>query len=136
VQAEQPSRQNRCLGYGLINVGRRGRGYGEREAAQSPLPRRVLAGWRGRLVAQRGDRIAFSRATGSRSAPGPSRVAIDVANAGGGLADEIDAAGAEAVKGLRAYGYSWAEIGPRLGITRQAAQQRWGITSRAQPRHT
>ncbi len=43
-----------------------------------------------------------------------------------GLADEIDAAMAEAVKGLRAYGYSWAEIGSRLGITRQAAQQRWG----------
>jgi hypothetical protein len=45
------------------------------------------------------------------------------------LADEIDAAIAEAVKGLRAYGYSWAEIGSRLGITRQAAQQRWGAPS-------
>jgi hypothetical protein len=43
-----------------------------------------------------------------------------------GLAEEIDAAIIEAVKGLRAYGYSWAEIGSRLGITRQAAQQRWG----------
>jgi hypothetical protein len=43
-----------------------------------------------------------------------------------GLADEMDAAVAEAVKGLRACGYSWAEIGSRLGITRQAAQQRWG----------
>ena len=32
----------------------------------------------------------------------------------------------EAVKGLRDFGYSWAEIGSRLGITRQAAQQRWG----------
>jgi hypothetical protein len=42
------------------------------------------------------------------------------------LAEETDAAIAEAVKGLRAYGYSWAEIGARLGITRQAAQQRWG----------
>ena len=43
-----------------------------------------------------------------------------------GLADEIDAAIAEAVKGLRERGYSWAEIGSRLGVTRQAAQQRWG----------
>jgi hypothetical protein len=34
VQAEQPSRQDRCLGYGLINVGRRGREYGEREATR------------------------------------------------------------------------------------------------------
>ena len=43
-----------------------------------------------------------------------------------GLADEIDTAIAEAAKGLRDCGYSWAEIGSRLGITRQAAQQRWG----------
>ena len=34
-----------------------------------------------------------------------------------------------AVTGLRAFGYSWTEIGSRLGITRQAAQQRWGRTS-------
>jgi hypothetical protein len=43
-----------------------------------------------------------------------------------GLADELDAAIAQAVQGLRGRGYSWAEIGARLGITRQAAQQRWG----------
>ena len=43
-----------------------------------------------------------------------------------GLAEEIDTAIAEAVKGLRASGYSWTEIGSRLGITSQAAQQRWG----------
>jgi len=42
------------------------------------------------------------------------------------LAEEIDTAIAEAVKGLRSHGYSWAEIGARLGIARQAAQQRWG----------
>jgi hypothetical protein len=46
-----------------------------------------------------------------------------------GLAEEIDTAMAETVKGLRACGYSWAEIGSRLGITRQAAQQRWGASS-------
>ena len=45
-----------------------------------------------------------------------------------GLAEEIDTAMGEAVKGLRACGYSWAEIGSRLGITRQAAQQRWGAS--------
>jgi hypothetical protein len=43
-----------------------------------------------------------------------------------GLADELDDAIAQAVNGLRAQGYSWAEIGARLGISRQAAQQRWG----------
>jgi hypothetical protein len=42
------------------------------------------------------------------------------------LAAEIDTATGQAVAGLRARGYSWAEIGTRLGITRQAAQQRWG----------
>jgi hypothetical protein len=43
-----------------------------------------------------------------------------------GLSAEIDTAISQAVTGLRAFGYSWAEIGSRLGITRQAAQQRWG----------
>ena len=43
-----------------------------------------------------------------------------------GLSAEIDSAIAQAVTGLRGFGYSWAEIGSRLGITRQAAQQRWG----------
>ena len=42
------------------------------------------------------------------------------------LADDLDAAIRRAITGLRKRGYSWAEIGTRLGITRQAAQQRWG----------
>ena len=46
-----------------------------------------------------------------------------------GLSAEIDTAISQAVSGLRAFGYSWAEIGSRLGITRQAAQQRWGRAS-------
>ncbi len=43
-----------------------------------------------------------------------------------GLSAEIDDAIGQAVTGLRAHGYSWAEIAARLGVTRQAAQQRWG----------
>jgi hypothetical protein len=43
-----------------------------------------------------------------------------------GLSAEIDTAISQAVHGLRGFGYSWADIGSRLGITRQAAQQRWG----------
>ena len=42
------------------------------------------------------------------------------------LSAEVDAAIGQAFSGLRGFGYSWAEIGARLGITRQAAQQRWG----------
>ena len=45
------------------------------------------------------------------------------------LADDLDDDIRQAVKGLRGFGYSWAEIGSRLGITRQAAQQRWGHAS-------
>jgi len=47
------------------------------------------------------------------------------------LADEVDRATDTAVAGLRRVGYSWAEIASRLGITRQAAQQRWGNTTAA-----
>jgi hypothetical protein len=42
------------------------------------------------------------------------------------LADHLDEAIAFAIGGLREFGYSWAEIGNRLGVSRQACQQRWG----------
>jgi hypothetical protein len=42
-----------------------------------------------------------------------------------GLANELDDAIAQAVKGLGTQGYSWTEIGDRLGSTRQAARQHW-----------
>jgi hypothetical protein len=42
------------------------------------------------------------------------------------IADEIGMAIQDAITGLRANGYSWADIALRLNITRQAAQQRWG----------
>ena len=41
------------------------------------------------------------------------------------LATDLDQAINEAVTGLREFGYSWADIARPLGITRQAAQQRW-----------
>ena len=42
------------------------------------------------------------------------------------LAGELDRAIDAAVRGLRDAGYSWGEIASRLGVSRQAAQQRWG----------
>lgn len=42
------------------------------------------------------------------------------------LSATVDDALAAAVTGLRRAGYSWSEIAARLGITRQAAHQRWG----------
>ena len=44
------------------------------------------------------------------------------------LTDEVNAALGSAVIGLRLLGYSWAEIGTRLGVSRQAVHQRWGDT--------
>ena len=43
------------------------------------------------------------------------------------LAGAVEAAIQEAVIGLRQFGYSWTEIGERLGVSRQAARQRWGV---------
>jgi hypothetical protein len=42
------------------------------------------------------------------------------------LARTLDDCINDAVTGLRAFGYSWAEIANRIGVTRQAAHQRWG----------
>ena len=45
------------------------------------------------------------------------------------LYGEVEAALGRAVLGLRLLGYSWAEIGTRLGVTRQAVHERWSETS-------
>jgi hypothetical protein len=39
---------------------------------------------------------------------------------------DVDAVTRIAVKGLREFGYSWAEIADRLGVSRQAVQMRYG----------
>jgi hypothetical protein len=44
------------------------------------------------------------------------------------LAIDLEEATRQAIAGLRGFGYSWADIAMRLGITRQGAQQRWGET--------
>lgn len=62
------------------------------------------------------------RAHGRRVATGDVEALRDLI----ALSADLDTAIGEAVIGLRAFGYSWAEIGSRLGISRQAAQQRWG----------
>jgi hypothetical protein len=41
------------------------------------------------------------------------------------IRDELDEAIIAAIAGQRSYGRSWADIGDALGITRQAAQQRY-----------
>jgi len=51
---------------------------------------------------------------------------IEAITAMAALADDLETATRQAIAGLRGYGYSWADIAARLGITRQGAQQRWG----------
>ena len=84
---------------------------------------------RARRLVENDDYAAFARrilrAYARRVADGD----IDALIAMTGLTQEIDTAIGQAVTGLRRFGYSWAEIGSRLGITRQAAQQRWGQAS-------
>ncbi len=62
------------------------------------------------------------RAYSRRIAAGDVDALADMAD----LAAEVETAMGRAVTGLRERGYSWADIGTRLAITRQAAQQRWG----------
>jgi hypothetical protein len=57
---------------------------------------------------------------------------IDAIGEMAAIADACEIAISEAITGLRAMGYSWAGIGARLGITRQAAQQRWGASTSPQ----
>ena len=42
------------------------------------------------------------------------------------LRSDVDTAVRTAVEGLRSVGYSWSEVGFRLGVSKQAAQMRYG----------
>jgi hypothetical protein len=79
-----------------------------------------------RNVVENDDYAAFTRrilaAHGRRIARGD----IEGIDALAEIWISLDAAMSVAVRGLRANGYSWADIATRLGVTRQAAQQRWG----------
>ena len=63
-------------------------------------------------------------AAGKRVATGDVDALPDLAQ----LSADLDAALITAVQGLREFGYSWEQIASWLGVTRQAAQQRWGGT--------
>ena len=91
------------------------------KTALTPKPRR--------RVIENDDYAAFTRRVLRSYARRVALGDIEALEAMTGLADDIDTAIAHAVAGLRARGYSWADIGNRLGVTRQAAQQRWGTGS-------
>jgi hypothetical protein len=79
-----------------------------------------------RNVVENDDYAAFTRrvltAHGRRIARGDIEGLAALAE----ITTSLDAAMSLAIQGLRANGYSWVDIATRLGITRQAAQQRWG----------
>jgi hypothetical protein len=88
---------------------------------------RSLTAKRRRRVVENDDYAAFVtralRAYSRRVASGD----IDALTGMATLSADLDHAIADAITALRArHGYSWADIGHRLGITRQAAQKRWG----------
>ena len=93
-----------------------------------PVNGRLTGNGRGRLV-DNDAYAAFARrviaAYGRRIATGDVEALPDMVR----LSADLDTAIATAVAGLRRFGYSWAEIAARLGITRQAAHQRWHDTT-------
>lgn len=66
--------------------------------------------------------VRMTRALGARIAAGDPYDLELV----GDVATALQKAERAAVTGLRKQGYSWADIGDGAGISRQAAQQRWG----------
>ena len=91
--------------------------------------KRPLTPKRRRDVVENDEYAAFARrivrAYARRVATGDIEALADLTT----LAADVEAAIRVAVIGLRNFGYSWADIAARLGVTRQAAQQRWGDAS-------
>jgi hypothetical protein len=81
---------------------------------------------RSRPVVENDEYAAFLRrvirAYGRRIAAGDIDALADAIT----LSWQLDNSIRTAISGLRERGYSWADIGLQLGVTRQAAQQRWG----------
>ena len=101
-------------------------GFDPGRFATTPVNQPVGRRRRRRDVVENDDFAAFVRrivrAYGRRVASGDVEALAALIS----LGTDIERATDNAVAGLRQHGYSWAEIGARLGLTRQAAQQRWG----------
>ena len=96
----------------------------QRRTGHGPTSRRTS-----RRVVENDDYAAFTGRVLAAHARRISRGDIEGLPALNALAADIDTALLHAVTGLRAAGYSWADIAARLGTSRQAAQQRFGATS-------
>jgi DNA-binding NarL/FixJ family response regulator len=87
---------------------------------------RPLTSTRPQRAADNDEYAAFARRILRAYARRVAKGDIDAITHLAALAEETDTAIRQAVTGLRREGYSWAEIGARLGVTRQAVQQHWG----------
>lgn len=63
--------------------------------------------------------VRFNRGLGARVAAGDVASLEEFAR----VDESLRAAKVAAIDGLRAFGYSWADIGAAVGMTRQSAQQ-------------
>ena len=102
--------------------------YATRPADRPPGVKKPLTPKRPYRVVENDEYAAFLRrvirAYSRRVASGDIEAITTMA----ALADDLEDATRQAITALNAFGYSWADIGMRLGITRQGAQQRWGDT--------
>lgn len=64
----------------------------------------------------------FARAIARRAAEGDDLALEQLVE----VSRAVDVALGDAARAMHGFGYSWTEIGDRLGITRQAARQRFG----------
>lgn len=112
-------------------TGRRARGEA-RDLGRFAVKARLTVDRR-RRVTENDEYSAFAqrvlRAYARRVAQGDIDAIADLA----AIAGEAEVAMRQAVAGLRKAGYSWADIGTRLGVTKQAAQQRWGNDTQPKP---
>jgi len=97
-------------------------------SANKNTDKRRLSRGRRRDIVENDEYAAFARrivrAYARRVAAGDIEALTAMVN----LLADLDQAIGDAVTGLHDLGYSWTEIGDRLGITRQAARQRWNRT--------
>ena len=95
-------------------------------AARKPRVKPALTPRPRRREVENGEYAAFIRrvlgAYGRRVATGDVEALTEMV----ALSRLMDESIGVAVGGLRGFGYTWSEIAARVGVTRQAAQQRWG----------
>jgi hypothetical protein len=102
-------------------------------AADSPGVKSRLTPARRKRLVENDEYAAFARRVLRAYARRVARGDIDAVAGMVAIGRELDGFIAEAVTGLRARGYSWGDIARRLGMTRQAAHQRWGRLSASRP---